>query len=463
MLDKVIAIGLLAAVVFSALAYGTVEPWSVAGFQAIVLVLILLWGIKTVKDGRLAVAVPATALPLFGILIVALVQSLAFTDGAGTRLSISMDVEASRSAVAVLAFLTFSFLIAANFFASAPRMRTLADFLIVYGFAMAVFALVQHFTWDGRFYWIRPSHVSASPFGPFANHNHFAGYMEMIVPLPIALMLTRSVSAERRIFYCFAAAIMCIATVASLSRGGVLSLACGLAFVLLLTVRQRRKSRLETHSRSTGKAPSRAAAFSSTLLPVTLLTVVIALGVFWIGTEQLVHRATQSRSSEQQSFSATRGWIWRDTLAMIAANPVLGVGLGAYGAAFPVYSKSDGSLRVPQSHNDYLQVVADCGIVGGAIAAWFLILLFKALFRGIHSPAGPDPASRSVSGLALGFGGGIFAILFHSLFDFNLQIPSNALLFLVLSAVTSQIGALVAVPTGVIATRPAAAESAVAF
>jgi O-antigen ligase len=148
---------------------------------------------------------------------------------------------------------------------------------------------------------------------------------------------------------------------------------------------------------------------------------------------------------------------------MIAANPVLGVGLGAYGAAFPVYSKSDGSLRVPQSHNDYLQVVADCGIVGGAIAAWFLILLFKALFRGIHSAAGPDRDSRSISGLALGFGGGIFAILVHSLFDFNLQIPSNALLFLVLSAVTSQIGALVAVPTGVIATRPAPAESAVAF
>src|SRR5262249_54174495 len=288
MLDKVIAIGLLAAVVFSALAYGTVEPWSVAGFQAIVLVLILLWGIKTVKDGRLAVAVPATALPLFGILIVALVQSLAFTDGAGTRLSISMDVEASRSAVAVLAFLTFSFLIAANFFASAPRMRTLADFLIVYGFAMAVFALVQHFTWDGRFYWIRPSHVSASPFGPFANHNHFAGYMEMIVPIPIALLLTQRMSGERRVFYCFAAAIMAIATLASLSRGGVMSMVCGLAFVLLLTIRQRRKSSAANRGRRPGKAaPLRAAAAFSAFLPVSVLVVAITVGVFWIGADPL--------------------------------------------------------------------------------------------------------------------------------------------------------------------------------
>src|SRR5215472_7337670 len=216
MLDKVIAIGFLAAVVFSALAYGTVEPWSVAGFQAIILVLTLLWGIKAVKDGRVAVAVPATALPLFAILIVGLVQSLAFTNAAGTRVSLSMDVEATRSAVAVLAFLTLSFLIAANFFGTSTRMRTLADFLVVFGFAMAIFALVQHFTWNGRFYWIRPNHVSASPFGPFANHNHFAGYIEMIIPLPVALALTQRISTERRIFYCFSAAIMGIATLASL-------------------------------------------------------------------------------------------------------------------------------------------------------------------------------------------------------------------------------------------------------
>lgn len=463
MLDKVIAIGFLAAVVFSALAYGTVEPWSVAGFQAIILVLILLWGIKAVKDGRLAVAVPGTALPLLAILIVGVAQSLAFTNGAGTRLSLSMDVEATRSAVAVLGFLALSFLIVANFFRSPARMRTLADFLIVYGFAMAVFALVQYFTWDGRFYWIRPNHTSASPFGPFANHNHFAGYMEMIAPLPIALMLTQRMSTERRIFYCFAGAIMGIATLASLSRGGVLSLACGLAFVVLLTAKLRKKSRVVNQVRGTGKAASRASAVFSTLMPVILLTAVIAMGIFWIGTDPLVHRASQSQTSEQQSFSATRGWIWRDTLSMIAANPVLGVGLGAYGTAFSAYSRSDGSLRVPESHNDYLQVVADGGIVGGVIAAWFLIVLFKTVFRGIYSGHGFGPDGRFLSGLALGLGGGIFAILVHSLFDFNLQIPSNALLFLVLSAVASQIGAAVVEPSSVVALRPSAAEHAVAF
>src|SRR5262249_36739281 len=149
-----------------------------------------------------------------------------------------------------------------------------------------------------------------------ANHNHFAGYIEMIVPLPIALALTQRISTERRIFYCFAAAIMGIAALASLSRGGVFSMACGLAFVLLLTVKLKKEQRATNQASRGGKAPSRAAAVFSTLLPVALLTAVIAIGVFWIGTDPLVHRASQSQSSEEQSFSATRGWIWRDTLAM---------------------------------------------------------------------------------------------------------------------------------------------------
>ena len=462
MLDKLIAAGFLFAVVFSALAYGAVEPWSVAGLQAIILVLILAWGIKSAKDRRLAIVVPATALPLFAILIVGLVQSFAFTKGDGTRLSLSMDVEASRSAAAVLAFLTLSFLIAANWFGSPARMRTIADFLVVYGFAMAVFALVQHFTWNGRFYWIRPNSVSVSPFGPFANHNHFAGYMEMIVPIPIALVMTQRMSSERRIFYCFAAGIMTIATLASLSRGGVLSLGCGLAFVLLLKIWLRKKSGMLNGGRMANKAATSGKnAVFSVFLPVGVLVVAITVGVFWIGTDPLVHRAKQSQSSGEQSFSATRGWIWRDTLTMIAANPVLGVGMGAYGTAFPIYSRSDGSLRVPESHNDYLQVVADCGIVGGAIAAWFLISLFKALFRGILSDTGADRDSRFLSGLALGLGGGIFAILVHSLVDFNLQIPSNALLFLVLSAVASRLGEAVAEPRNVVVPRPLAVEHAV--
>ena len=46
---------------------------------------------------------------------------------------------------------------------------------------------------------------------------------------------------------------------------------------------------------------------------------------------------------------------------------------------------------------------------------------------------------KVMSGMALGCGGGLVALLVHSLFDFNLQLPSNALLFLALVAVVSNI------------------------
>jgi O-antigen ligase len=119
---------------------------------------------------------------------------------------------------------------------------------------------------------------------------------------------------------------------------------------------------------------------------------------------------------------------------MISANPVTGVGLGAFQTAFPIYSRSDGSLLVSQAHNDYLQVVADAGLVGGALAVWFIVVVIVSIARGLRSR---DAMTR---GLALGAGTGIVAMMVHSAFDFNLQIPSNALMFLMLVVIADRAG-----------------------
>jgi O-antigen ligase len=165
---------------------------------------------------------------------------------------------------------------------------------------------------------------------------------------------------------------------------------------------------------------------------VVAIIAMIAGGIFWLGADPVINRIKVGQAGaagRSETFFSSRGWVWRDTITMIKSNPVLGVGLGAYDTAFSMYTKSDGSLRVPQAHNDYLQIVADCGVVGGLIAIWFLIILFRTVMRGIRSR---DPL---YAGLALGSGSGIFALLVHSLFDFNLQLPENALLFLVLVAI----------------------------
>ena len=414
MLDKAIAILLLAALVFTVLAHGAVEPWSIALFEFAALGLILLWGIKAAAAGRFQIRVSQAALAFAALVAIGLIQSVAFGDGSGRISSLSFDVEATRSSVLALSCLLICFLVASNFFVTRDRLRALAHFLVIFGFCMAVFGLVQHFAWNGRFYWLRTNHYGASPFGPFVNHNHFAGFMDLLMPVPAALVITRGVRGETRLFYGFAAAIMGIATIASLSRGGIVSLLGGLVFLAVMG------SRL--------KGAGAVAAVAG----------VIAIGVLWVGLDPVVNRIAGQADKGGETFFTSRGWLWRDTASLIQANPILGVGMGAFQTAYPIYSKSDGALQVGQSHNDYLQVLADFGVAGMAAAAWFIVSIGRAFRFGIKS------RDRLLAGLALGGGAGIFAMLVHSLFDFNLQIPSNALLFLLLTAVVSHIGGSVA-------------------
>lgn len=424
-LSRTIGTGFLIAVVFSALAHGAVEAWSVFVFEIMITALIVLWCIKVVADKRLKLSVPDVAIPIAALVAVGLVQSIAFTNGAGRWVSLSKNVEYTRAAVTVLIFLVISFLIAANFFGTRERLSVLSHFLVLYGLGMAMFALIQHFTWNGRFYWIRPTEAT-SPFGPFANHNHFAGYMEMLVLLPVALIVTRGVRGELRVLYGFAATVMGLAIVLSLSRGGIISFTAGMIFLSVLSLALPRRHHSLAKRSHVAQLASRAAI-------VVSIIAMISAGIFWLGADPVINRVKVGQAAgganQSETFYSSRGWVWRDTIAMIKANPLLGVGLGAYDTAFSMYTKSDGSLRVPQAHNDYLQIVADCGVVGGLIAIWFLIVLFRTVIRGIRSR---EPL---YSGLALGSGSGIVALLVHSLFDFNLQLPANALLFLVLVAI----------------------------
>ena len=299
--------------------------------------------------------------------------------------------------------------------------------------------------------------------------------------MAVALALSRAARGEARLLYGFAAAIMGIAEVASLSRGGIVSLTASLLFVAAASTRMKRHiaspigsriedrgsdekhrrsriedrgsdnsrgSRIEDRESGTYVARARSSMVDprSSLLDsrssildlrhslvsypalfMLLITVAIVAGVFWVGADSgLAERLADSRGDPGP---ASRSAIWSGTWTMIRAHPVLGVGLGAFETVYPIYGRGDGTSLIQFAHNDYLQALADGGIVAGALAVWFIIVTFRGFVRGVRLR---DPLLRA---LALGAGAGIFAILVHSLFDFNLQLPSNALLFLVLTAV----------------------------
>lgn len=429
-LDKVIAASLLALVVFTALEHGALDELSLVVFKLSLVVLLLLWAFKVVVDRKLTVAVPGAALPLAGLVVFGLAQSLTLTLSDGRRWGLSMDAEATRTAVTMLFFLLAALLLAANFLAGRRRLSALAHFIALYGLGMALFALVQHFTWNGRFYWVRPTAEDAMPFGTFVYHSLFAGYMELLIPIPVALILT-GWARGARVLFGFAAGLMSVALLFSLSRGGMVSLFAELMLTSVLGLWLRRR-RLEGRDQSWWGKLMPGVAVAATLAAVVG-------GVVWIGAEPVVRRVTSTQAAVAQASGAgealgARRWMWADTLRMFRAHPLLGVGLGAFQTVYPLYTASDGLLVVDKAHNDYLQLLAECGVIGGALAVWLIASVFRPVARGLRSP---DPL---LSGLALGGGAAIFGLLVHSLFDFNLQIPSHALLFCLLVATASRGG-----------------------
>ena len=441
-LEHAILYGLIGVVIFTTLAHGAVETWSLAIFELVIILLTALWGIRAVLNKHLTLRVPRVVLPLGGLLLWGLIQSFVYTDQAGQRHSLSMDVEATRQTTTVLFILILALLLAASLLARREYLAKLPMFLAGYGFALALFGLIQYFAWDGRFFWWRQTtDLVTSPFGPFVAHNHFAGYMELLLPIPIAFVIMQVGRIEARIFYGFAATFMGAAAIASLSRGGFISLFAQLLFLAAVTPVISRRHHGGSGSFSQRRKSSQIA---TPLMAVSVIVVAIGVSVYWIGLEPVVNRVTQGQivatDAKEDSFLVSRGWIWRDTTAMIRAHFGTGVGLGAFETAFPIYSQSDGSLQIGQAHNDYLQLVAEAGIFGIVLLLWFLGIVLSQTFRGMQAS---DPL---LAALALGSGGSLVGMMVHSIFDFNLQLPSHALLLVLLTAVLARVNVLEASP-----------------
>lgn len=432
-LGMVLAVGLFMAIGLSAIAFGAAVPWGMAALGMIILTLLALWAVRCAVEKRVTLSVPITVLPIALFLLYGLMQTVAVVDDNGRRWSISMDIESTRMTLEIGAILLVGMLLAASVLTTRERLGWFTTFIVAFGFVMSVFGIIQYYTWNGKFFWILdPLTPPSSPFGTFINHNHFAGFIEMIVPIPLALVILRVVRREQALLFVFAAILMSVATIVSLSRGGMVSLISGVMFIVIFGLRP---SMLRYEAVGEVRFPL----FLTRIAALLVLAFTIGAGVIWVGGDSVINRVekmdfsgeVRSNEAGKETFFQSRGWIWEDTYEMIRDNWLTGVGIGAYQTAYSKYTDRDGSLVVGQAHNDYLQVVADAGVIGGILALVFLYLLGRDFFVALRHR---DPF---IAGLALGSGGGIFALLVHSLFDFNLQMPSNALLFLVLASLVS--------------------------
>jgi tetratricopeptide (TPR) repeat protein len=153
----------------------------------------------------------------------------------------------------------------------------------------------------------------------------------------------------------------------------------------------------------------------------TLAGVILLLAIFLPTPELKMHIAEAAVDSTGEG----RFPIWKDTAHLIAAYPLFGCGLGGFYHGFLRYQGSQLNLAWFQAHNDYLQSLAELGIVGFLIPATFVVAVLARALKAIASRS----VAREKRFVALACVGGLSAIAIHSFTDFNMYIPANAIVF----------------------------------
>jgi O-antigen ligase len=401
-----------AVVIFTALAYGTVHQPMIALFYVLVGALVLTWIADSLTGRSLKISTSYLQLPIAAYAVYGFAQALPL----GSFSSIVSDVPRTLSlephatvatSLHLLVLLAF-FSLCLVFIDSSSRIRRVAAVLTIFGFIFAFFAILQGLLSPTRIYGIYERQF-ATPYGSFVNRHNFAAYMEMTLSIPFALVLTGAIKRDKRLLYITAISLMGIALLLSGSRGGFVALLAEIALLLILT----------------RGSQSRRSLLLKAVLTVALLLAVIG-GAIFVGGESSLSRIAETAQSNDVSSSRTH--IWSVTLDVIKHNLPFGAGIGAFDVAYTPYDTFNGLERVEQAHNDYLQVLADAGLVGLVIGGAFLYFLYLAVVSALRSG---NIYRRAV---AVGCTAGIFAILVHSLFDFVLHTTAISVLFLLLLA-----------------------------
>jgi tetratricopeptide (TPR) repeat protein/O-antigen ligase len=280
--------------------------------------------------------------------------------------------------------------------------------------ALALFALVQAQTWNGKIYWLRPVLIAAQPFGPYYNPTHLAGVMELALPALagyVGLRLQRAGIAARYESRVGVAVVLfgvcAVALVAASSKLAVAAAGLSLA-VLVLTV-------LPGARLKVGGA-------------VALAGVLAASG--WLLAESRVATRVSSFFGrvEGSNYFGERLGFWRAAGGVVEAFPVTGSGFGSFPGVVGRYIARGASFRPGPAHNDYLELLAEGGAVAFGLTVWLGVAYGRRALRRL----GRRGSGVSVSRLGLLLG--LLSLAVHAAFDFNHQVPANALLFVTLAA-----------------------------
>jgi len=384
------------------------DSWRYA-LTALLLVAAALWHLDAARRGR---GPAPLLLAAGGAMLVGGLQIVL-----GTSVAPVWSAEATLIWVAMLAVLA----VLAETCRDRRSALRVAGLLLVAVGSQAVFGVIQAAAAPGTVYGIAPS-AAVSPLGSYVNHNHFAGLVEMAVPLALgwALGLWRRARGPTpgALGMIGLALGLSAAHLASRSRGGLVALVVGT--VSLAAIWWMR------HQRVSGRRRLRAVAALA-----LVAALVLAFGWLSVPSTTRRHLGTVVRGTGEAA-AAYRLEIARATLRLAAIHPILGCGLGAFADAVTPFKTAYGDLRVTHAEDDVLQLVAEAGLVGLVALLGLVLALGRRCARSLRERG--DPVRR---GITLGALSGVVALLVHSFLDFNLHLPANALAFVVLLALAA--------------------------
>jgi len=390
---------IFALLIFTPLARASVQGWAVTIIEMVTLIALTAFLFeKIVSRDWKWIKTPLDK--SFIVLLILIILSTIFSVHKPTSI---------WSTIQLLNYLTIYYLII-HTIRTRSQFRHLIYLIIGVAAFLSIFGIFKKFGVN-PFPWWEYKDIPQSVYrltSTFGNPDHLAGYMEMAIPLLLGLFLA-GFRRLKLIFMLYLTFILFTALILSLSRGGWIGAFTGLVFMSVVLLKNRH--------------------FKNRRLITSIAGVFIIVALIVLASTPVVDRIRTIEQKEELPNFQSRVTRWKGTVELIKDYPLLGSGPGTFSTVFTQYQPPGLACFSVYAHNDYLHFIAEAGLPLAAVIVWMMIVLYKKGFQKLRNP------SRLVRGITIGAMSGITAILIHSIGDFNLHIPANALLFTVLTAV----------------------------
>jgi O-antigen ligase len=272
--------------------------------------------------------------------------------------------------------------------------------------SLVVFSGAVQFYWS-FIPWRGGGDATVAMVGTFYWHNQFGAFM--LAPAVIGASFVLANRQFSRLVGWILVPIVVAGVVYSTSRGSQLVLVVAWASLFVLALRMRTGAR---------RAIIRLVVLSVLCAAVAFLVA----GPPFFSTWHLPWQATQARSATGGSLTDNSGYrvyMWRESISVFQHNPLTGTGYGALARAAAKVTPASWP-RSPLSHNDYLQSMADGGILLAlpflTACGWFAFRLCRQLFTVVRRHVS-DPARVGIVLAAA-------AMMAHSFIDFDWSYPA---------------------------------------